>query len=91
MSIVLCYQSFTARLTQAIEQQRVQCQHLGAMRERTEQLLLERERDVASTAKLIERRRAEMSRAADRRERKAEDEMAARLAARAQRSSAFHG
>jgi flagellar FliJ protein len=90
MPIVLCYQSFMARLTQAIEQQRQLLQQLFAGRTRAEAVLLECERKVASTRKLIERRLAEQQQVAARRERKHDDELAARhaLARRATRLSA---
>ena len=82
MPIVQCYQSFMARLTQAIEQQHQLLAQLGAGRTRAEAALLECERKVASTRKLIERRLAEAKQAAVRRERKHDDELAARHALR---------
>jgi flagellar FliJ protein len=80
MAVVGCYQSFGERLTQAIEQQRRQVEALRAQRERIEAALLERERMLASTAKLLERRRADDARVAARHERRLDDESAARAA-----------
>ena len=74
------YQSFAARLTQAIEQQQLQLRHLRKQREAIESVLAERELKLASTTKLIERRRADEARTAARHERLLDDELAARAA-----------
>jgi flagellar FliJ protein len=81
MTTLVANPSFNGRLTQALEQQQRTLEHLRALRERADAALLERERKVASTAKLIERRLSDGRRAAARREAKLEDECAARAAA----------
>lgn len=81
---------FATRLTQAIELQREQAALLAEQRERIEVLLAERELKLASTAKLIERRRADEARVAARHERRLDDELAAR-AARLWLQASLHG
>ncbi len=80
VTVMACYRSFMARLEQAIEQQRRQCEHLSAARVHAEARLLDCERRVAATAKLIDRRRLAEAQVAARHERKLDDELAARLA-----------
>lgn len=85
------YQSFGARLTQAIEQQQQLLRQLRTQREAIEAALAERERKLASTARLIERRRADEARTATRNERKLDDELAARAALLRMQSALFIG
>lgn len=80
IDIVGCYQTFGLRLDQAIEQQGLVARHSDARVERAQATLRELEVRVASIRKLIERRRAEMLRMAERREQKQTDEQAARAA-----------
>jgi flagellar FliJ protein len=80
ISIMGCYQTFGLRLDQAIEQQGLVARHSDARVERAQATLRELEVRVASIRKLIERRRAEMLRSAERREQKQSDEQAARAA-----------
>lgn len=82
VQVLAHYQSFAARLTQAIELQQRQVEQLRAQRERVDALLAERERRLASTQKLIERRLADDAQRLQRHERKHDDELAARVAAR---------
>lgn len=80
IDILGCYQNFGLRLDQAIDQQGLVANHSSARVERAQQTVRELEMRVASVRKLLERRRAEMSRSAQRQEQKATDEQAARAA-----------
>lgn len=80
IDILQCYQGFSARLGQAIEQQQQVAQHAAGRLERSRELLREHEMRVASVRKLLERRVLELRQMADRREQKQTDEFAARAA-----------
>lgn len=80
IDILGCYQNFGLRLDQAIDQQGLVANHNDARVERAQNTVRELEIRVASVRKLLERRRAEMSRSAQRQEQKATDEQAARAA-----------
>jgi flagellar FliJ protein len=80
VSILQCYQGFSARLGQAIEQQGQVALHAAKRMEQARQALLEQELRVASVRKLLERRLGELRQAADRRDQKQTDEYAARAA-----------
>lgn len=80
IDILGCYQNFGLRLDQAIDQQGLVANHQDARVERAQEMVRELEMRVASVRKLLERRRAEMSRSAQRQEQKATDEQAARAA-----------
>jgi flagellar FliJ protein len=79
MQIVLHYQAFMARLSAAIEQQQRVCEQARAQCERVQLALVEAERRLAATDKLIGRRREVQRREAGRREQKTSDELAARV------------
>ncbi|MDC8786363.1 flagellar export protein FliJ [Roseateles koreensis] len=83
MDIVTCYQTFGGKLDEAITSQGHVAQHADQRMNVARDKLREAEMRVASIAKLIERRRLESSRAAQRQEQKACDEQAARSAASA--------
>ncbi|WP_428509236.1 flagellar export protein FliJ [Roseateles sp.] len=80
MDIVACYQNFGGRLNEAITSQsnlaQFADQRVATARERLQGL----EMRVASVRKLLERRRLEISRSAQRQEQKATDEQASRSA-----------
>jgi flagellar FliJ protein len=80
IEIVHCYQGFTERLNQAVSYQDHMVEHAQARVEHCKTLLLEQEMRVASVRKLIERRQGEARLAQDRREQKAADEFATRVA-----------
>ena len=80
MELVNCYRSFMDRLTQAVDQQKHMVLQAEAALERARLALRDGEIRVASVYKLVERRRAEMRLSADRREQKATDEFASRVA-----------
>lgn len=80
IDIVGCYQNFGLRLDQAIDQQGLIARHSGARLERAQASLRELELRVASVRKLLERRRQDLSRSAQRQDQKATDEQAARAA-----------
>jgi flagellar FliJ protein len=80
IELVHCYQGFVARLSHAVDQQARIAAHAADALAGAERTLREREMRVASVRKLIERRVAELKRAADRREQKQLDEFAARAA-----------
>lgn len=79
IQIVMHYQSFMGRLSAAIEQQQSICQQLEQQHARLGKALLEVERRVASTARLIERRRQARQAVARRSEQKQMDELATRV------------
>jgi flagellar FliJ protein len=80
ISILQCYQGFSSRLTQAIEQQQQVALHAGRRADEARDGLCEQEMRVASVRKLLERRLTEQRLAADRRDQKQTDEFAARAA-----------
>jgi flagellar FliJ protein len=79
IQIVMHYQSFMARLSAAIEQQQGTCLQLEQQQARLSKALVDSERRVASTARLIERRRQARHAAARRSEQKQMDELATRV------------
>lgn len=81
ITTMVAFTAFNGRIGDALQQQERTVEQLRAQRAHAESVLLERERKVASTAKLIERRLAEAKRSETRREAKLEDERAARVAA----------
>ena len=80
MEILHCYQGFMGRLNMAIDQQDAVMQRTRAQVEAARQTLLERETRVAAIRKMIERREEQAQAQQARREQKATDEQAARLA-----------
>lgn len=80
IEILQCYQGFMGRLNTAIEQQDAAVQRTAAQVEAARQALLDRETRVAAIRKLIERRQEQAEAAQARREQKATDEQASRLA-----------
>lgn len=80
IEILQCYQGFSARLGQAIDQQQQVTAHAAMRLEKARAALLDQEMRVASVRKLIERRVTELRVAADRRDQKQTDEFAARAA-----------
>lgn len=80
MDVVHCYQGFTVRLGQAVEQQQRTARLATQRTERERVRLTEHELRVASVRKLIERRRADAQRSQDRRDQKQSDEFASRVA-----------
>lgn len=78
MDVMHCYQGFTVRLGQAVEQQQRTVELAAQRSERERARLTEHEIRVASVRRLIERRTAEMQRNAERRDQKQTDEFAAR-------------
>jgi flagellar FliJ protein len=83
IEVVRCYQGFSSRLTQAIEQQARVVQHLDTRIEPARRALQQAETQVASIRKLQQRRREEVLRALDRGEQRSNDEFATNRAARA--------
>lgn len=80
MEIVNCYQGFVKRLGLAIEHQDQMAAQARHQHDQARARLRDQEIRVASIAKLIERRVAEARIAEGKRDQKATDEMAARLA-----------
>jgi len=80
IEVVHCYQSFTERLTLAVEQQARVVDHAAQQVEQALGTLREAELRCASVRKLIERRVAEQRLAAERRDQKQTDEAASRAA-----------
>lgn len=80
VAILQCYQGFMERLNGAIEQQDAAVARSQAQLDAARQALLERETRVAAIRKLIERRQAQAEAAQQRRDQKATDEQASRLA-----------
>lgn len=78
MDIVMCYQSFGARLDQAIAHQSQVAQHANNRVAVARELLMERELRVLSVRKLMERRHQEMQRVLARQDQKSTDEQASR-------------
>jgi len=94
IDIVRCYQNFTQRLSQAIEQQQHSARHSVCQVQLAGDVLRSHEMRVASIRKLIERRTRELQAAIARNEQKAADEHAQqawqRDASAAQSISATH-
>jgi flagellar FliJ protein len=80
MDLVHCYQSFTERLTQAVDQQAHIADTAAQRVERALVALREVELRCASVRKLIERRLHEQRADAERRDQKQSDELASRVA-----------
>ncbi len=80
IGILQCYQGFSARLSQAIEQQQQITVRADQRMMQDRIALADHEMRVASVRKLLERRLREIRQAADRREQKQTDEFAARAA-----------
>lgn len=80
VSILQCYQGFSSRLSQAIDQQQQIAAHAERKVELARDELRDQELRVASVRKLLERRLTEQRIAADRRDQKQTDEFAARAA-----------
>jgi flagellar FliJ protein len=80
MELVHCYQSFVARLTQAVDQQRRVAEHAAQQLEQARTTVRDAELRCASVRKLIERRLHERRLSADRRDQKQTDEAASRAA-----------
>ncbi|MDT8999352.1 flagellar export protein FliJ [Paucibacter sp. APW11] len=80
VDILGCYQNFSGRLNQAIDQQGLISVHADRRVDMAREVLRERELRVASVRKLLERRRLDQLRLASRQEQKASDEQAARTA-----------
>jgi flagellar protein FliJ len=80
IELVRCYQSFTERLTQAVEQQTLMAELATQRVEAALIALRESELRCASVRKLIERRTIEQHVSAERRDQKQTDEQASRAA-----------
>jgi flagellar FliJ protein len=80
IELVRCYQSFTTRLTQAVDHQQRSAVFAAQQVEAARETLMEHEVRVASVRKLIERRMQEAQLSSDRRDQKITDEFAARAA-----------
>lgn len=80
VSILQCYQGFSARLGQAIDQQQQVALHAERRVEVAREALRNQEVRVASVRKLLERRLQELRQSAERRDQKQTDEVAARAA-----------
>ena len=80
IELVRCYQSFTERLTQAVEQQTLMADLATKRVEAALLALRESELRCASVRKLIERRTVEHRLSAERRDQKQTDEQASRAA-----------
>lgn len=80
IDILQCYQGFSARLGQAIDQQRQITAHAALKLEQSREGLRDQEMRVASVRKLLERRLHELRLVADRRDQKQTDEFASRAA-----------
>ncbi len=80
MELVLCYQSFTERLTQAVDHQSASSAQAALQVAQALVALQAIELRCASVRKLIERRTFEDQRNAERRDQKQTDEFAARAA-----------
>lgn len=78
MDIVMCYQSFGARLDQAISHQSQVTQHADSRVAIARELLMQRELRVLSVRKLIERRSQELQRSLNKQDQKSTDEQASR-------------
>jgi flagellar FliJ protein len=91
LELMQCYQGFMTRLDGAAAQQRRNTELARSAADAAQARLLAAELRVASVDKLIERRRAEAALAHERREQKAGDEFAARMAWQRGAAAAFGG
>lgn len=80
MTLMQCYQDFVGRLHGAVDLQGQQVQRLTHAFERARHETLAAELRTASVKKLIERREVALLQRADRRDQKAQDELASRAA-----------
>ncbi|MBA3597368.1 MAG: flagellar export protein FliJ [Methylibium sp.] len=80
IELLQCYQGFMSRLDDAVTQQGHVVTQAAARADDAKATLLAAELRAASVQKLIERRTAEVTLRSDRREQKATDEFAARVA-----------
>ncbi len=80
IDILQCYQGFSARLGQAIDQQQHVASHAAQRVERLREALRDKELRLASVGKLLERRLHELRQVAERTAQKQTDEFAARAA-----------
>jgi len=80
IDILQCYQGFSARLGQAIEQQKQIAAHAALRLEQAREAVRDQEMRVASVRKLLERRLHELRQVAERRDQKQTDEFASRAA-----------
>jgi flagellar FliJ protein len=78
MDIVVCYQTFGGRLDQAVNTQSNVADFADQRMDQARDTLRELEMRVASIVKLLERRRLENQRSAQRQDQKSTDEQAAR-------------
>jgi flagellar protein FliJ len=83
IELLRCYQSFMHRLDQALSHQQAQVQGAQQHADAARALLRQRQLQLASIEKLIERRRAEAAQIAARNEQRASDEAAQRMGLRA--------
>jgi flagellar FliJ protein len=77
--LLQCRHSFGDRLTEAVSGQQSQVDQIGNRVRLAREALIAREQRVAAVRKLIERRQSELHRMAERREQRANDELAQRL------------
>lgn len=80
IDILQCYQGFSTRLGQAIDQQQQIASHAAVRLEQSREGLRDQEMRVASVRKLLERRLHELRQVAERRDQKQTDEFASRAA-----------
>ena len=76
-----CQRGFGQRLDQAIHHQQLNTQQLGNRVQQARSVLMAREQRVALVRKLMQRRQAELSQLAERRDQRSTDEAAQRAAA----------
>jgi len=89
VELLHCYQGFAGRLDHAITLQNQSAEQADARLQKARELLLAKEQRMAAVGKLIERRRIELHRIAERREQRQTDETAARLGM-ARRQASIH-
>ena len=87
IQLVRCYQSFMERLNQAVEQQERAAAAAAAWLETALATVRERELQVASVRRLLDRRQGERRGAEQRLDQKQSDELAARVAWRVRRAT----
>lgn len=78
MEIMRCYQEFTARLGDAVDEQDKRVEQARLLLEHRRGQLLELERKAAAVGQLIDRRQRELAMRQQRQEQKATDEQASR-------------
>ncbi|MES2090831.1 MAG: flagellar export protein FliJ [Pseudomonadota bacterium] len=78
MEIMRCYQEFSARLGNAVDEQDKRVEQARVFLDRCRVHLLERERKAAAVGQLIDRRQRELALRQQRQEQKATDEQASR-------------